>query len=81
MLESLHDINRQLHSYGTSLYVVRGHPLASLEKVCAKCNVKKLVFQVDRDARSHFVDNAVERLARSLNLEARSVIGIKRERK
>ena len=73
MLESLHDINRQLHSYGTSLYVVRGHPLASLEKVCTMWNVKKLVFQADRDVRSHFVENAVERLARSLNLEVRSL--------
>ena len=59
MLESLHDVNRQLHSYGTSLYVVTGHPL-----VCAKWNVKKLVFQADRDVRSHFVENAVERLCR-----------------
>lgn len=77
MLESLHDINRQLHSYGTSLYVVKGHPLAALERVCISWNVKTLTFQADRDVRSHFVENAVERLAQSLNLEVRGLIAKK----
>jgi hypothetical protein len=55
--------------YGTSLYVIKGHPLLSLEKICNKWNVKKLVFQADRDVRSYLVENTVERLALSLNVE------------
>ena len=69
MLESLHDIDQQLQKYGTSLYVVKGHPLASLERVCSQWNVKKLVFQADREVRSHIVEEAVERLAQSIGLE------------
>lgn len=69
MLESLQDIDEQLQQYGTSLYVVKGHPLASLERVCNEWNVKKLVFQADREVRSHIVESTVERLAQSLDIE------------
>jgi len=69
LLESLHDLDNQLRQYGTNLYVVKGHPLASLEKVCNQWNVQKLVFQADREVRSHIVEDVVERLAHTLSLE------------
>ena len=69
LLESLHDIDDQLREYGTSLYVVKGHPLASLERVCNQWNVKKIVFQADREVRSNIVEPTVERLAQSMDIE------------
>ena len=74
LLECLHDLNKQLHRYGTSLYVVKGHPLASLERICGKWNVNRLVFQEDRDIRSDIVESVVERLAASLNIEVKKII-------
>ena len=69
LLESLHDMDRQLRLYGTRLHVVKGHPIASLERVCNQWNVTKLVFQADREIRSHVVEETVERLAQSLSIE------------
>ena len=71
MLESLHDLSKQLESYGECLYVVQGHTLLSLERICEKWNVRKLFYLVSRDVGSHIMEDAVDNLVRSMNIEVR----------
>jgi len=69
MLESLHDLNKQLEAYGKRLHVVKGHALFNLERLCEKWNVKKLHYLVDRDVGSHVMEEAVDNLAKSMNIQ------------
>lgn len=69
LLESLHDLNMQLEKYGSSLHVVQGHLLMSMESVCEKWNVKKLYFQADRDIRSYVVEDSVVHIVKSRNIK------------
>ena len=69
MLESLHDLSKQLEAYGKRLHVVKGHSLLNLERVCEKWNVKKLYYLVDRDIGSHVMEEAVDNLVKSMNIE------------
>lgn len=69
LLESLWDLHEQLKEYNTFLYVIKGHPLASLEKVCEEWNVTRLVFQADRELRSRIVEDKIEKLASTMNIE------------
>ncbi len=80
MLESLHDLQQQLAKYNTSLYVIQGHPLAMIEKVCDEWNVTKLFFQADKEVRSYILEESVTALARSKNIKVylRIVLLIKR---
>lgn len=53
--------------------MAKGHPLATLEKICSEWNVTKLMFQADRDMRSFIVEDTLEKLAHSMNIEVRIV--------
>ncbi len=76
MLESLHDLNKQLAGYGKRLYVIQGHTLLSLEKMCEKWNVKKFFYLLDRDLHSYVIEDAVDTLMKSLNIQVRKFVTI-----
>ena len=69
MLESLHDLDKRLKAYNTRLYVAKGHPVAVMERLCTRWNVKELTFQLDREVRSHIIEEAVEKLAEQLDIK------------
>ena len=77
MLESLHDLSKQLESYGECLYVVQGHTLLSLERICEKWNVRKLFYLVSRDVGSHIMEDAVDNLVKSMNIEVSGVFHLR----
>lgn len=69
LLECLHDLDKRLKAYNTRLYVAKGHPVAVMEKLCNRWNVKELTFQLDREVRSHIIEEAVEKLAEQLDIK------------
>ena len=69
MLECLHDLDKRLKAYNTRLYVAKGHPVAVMERLCTRWNVKELTFQLDREVRSHIMEEAVEKLAEQLDIK------------
>eukprot|EP00731_Ephydatia_muelleri_P029725 Em0021g248a len=70
LLECLHDIDKRLHSLNSRLYVAKGHPIAVLEKMCADWNVESITYQVDCDPRSTAEEQALDKLAQTLNIES-----------
>ena len=69
LLECLHDLDKRLKAYNTRLYVAKGHPVAVMERLCTRWNVKELTFQLDREVRSHIMEEAVEKLAEQLDIK------------
>lgn len=62
-------MDKRLKAYNTRLYVAKGHPVAVMEKLCNRWNVKELTFQLDREVRSHIIEEAVEKLAEQLDIK------------
>ena len=62
-------MDKRLKAYNTRLYVAKGHPVAVMEKLCNRWNVKELTFQLDREVRSHIIEEAVEKLAKQLDIK------------
>ena len=73
LLESLKDLDEQLRSRGSRLFVVRGKPEDELPKLFREWNVTKLAFEADSEPRSLQRDQEVKgKMAGSLSLLAYS---------
>lgn len=69
LLESLHDLDKQLKAFNTRLYVAQGQPVAVLDKLCREWNVTEITFQIDREIRANVLERAVEKLAESSGIK------------
>ena len=64
----MEDLDRTLQSYGTRLNVVKGQPLAMLERLFTKWNVQHLTYQIDEDIDSNLLEQSVDSLAKKLGI-------------
>ena len=69
LLESLHDLDKNLRSYHSRLTVVLGQPTAALEELFVQYNVKKLTFQRDMEPYSKALEEGVTKLAQSCGVK------------
>ncbi len=69
LVQSLQDLDTQLKTLGSGLYVVRGSPAEVLPDLFKKWNVKRLTFETDTEPYSVQRDEKIATLARDLNVE------------
>ncbi|CAM9160349.1 unnamed protein product [Ascophyllum nodosum] len=72
LLESLKDLDEQLRSRGSRLFVVRGKPEDELPKLFREWNVTKLAFEADSEPRSLQRDQEVRKLAQDAGVRVAS---------
>lgn len=63
LVQTLQDLDQNLRKIGSRLFLVKGKPLETFEKLFKDWNVKKLTFEVDIEPYSKERDEQVTRLA------------------
>jgi cryptochrome len=69
LLECLHDMDKRLRSYNSRLYVVQGQPIAVLEELFHRWNVRQLTYQQDMDPHSQAIEEGIDRVAESCGVK------------
>ena len=72
LLETLRALDAELREKGSRLIVLRGEPLAELERVMLAWNIGRLVFEADTEPYATARDAGAAELARRLGIEVRT---------